>query len=125
MRCDRLITVLFGSLIFSVPEHLVRKAAHIIEYLVLGSFLLSGFFSETKPKRSVILTLCTGVLYAASDEIHQIFIPGRTASPIDVGIDTLGILAGIIACSWWLRRHYRKSKISRHFKLQNYSCTIT
>ena len=37
-----------------------------------------------------------GVLYAISDEIHQLFVPGRTGCILDVGIDTLGIITGII-----------------------------
>ena len=109
---ERLITVLFGSLIFPVPEHLVRKAAHIFEYLVLGILLLSGFFSEKKPRKSTIYALLAGALYAASDETHQIFIPGRTASPIDVGIDTFGVLAGIAVSYTWLRRRYRIKRAS-------------
>ena len=37
-----------------------------------------------------------GVLYAVSDEAHQTFVPGRMGSPIDVAIDTLGIVAGVV-----------------------------
>jgi VanZ family protein len=101
---ERLIIALFGRLIFPVPEQLVRKAAHVFEYLVLGILLLSGFFSEKTPRRSIIYALLAGALYAISDETHQIFIPGRTASPFDVGIDTVGVMAGITTCFWWLKR---------------------
>jgi len=37
-----------------------------------------------------------GILYAITDEIHQLFVPGRTSSPLDVGIDSLGIVTGIV-----------------------------
>ena len=42
------------------------------------------------------VSICVGLLYAISDETHQYFIPGRQASPIDVGIDTCGVITGIL-----------------------------
>jgi len=102
---DNFMTVLFGRPIFPIPEHFVRKAAHVFEYLVLGILLLSGFYSGTGPMRGCIAAFLCGLAYAASDEAHQIFIPGRTASPVDVGIDSVGVLAGIGACFWWYARH--------------------
>lgn len=41
--------------------------------------------------------MLVGVLYAASDEFHQSFVPGRGPSIVDVGIDSLGVLTGILA----------------------------
>ena len=41
--------------------------------------------------------MLVGVLYAASDEFHQSFVPGRSPSIVDVGIDSLGVLTGILA----------------------------
>jgi len=109
---QRLIIALFGRLVVPVQEHLVRKAAHVFEYLILGMLLLSGFFSQKKPGKSVIYSLLIGALYAASDETHQIFIPGRTASPLDVAIDTVGVLAGITLSFILLSRHYRPPRTS-------------
>ena len=40
--------------------------------------------------------MLVGVTYAASDEFHQSFVPGRGPSIIDVGIDSLGVLTGIL-----------------------------
>ena len=45
-------------------------------------------------KLKVIISLSIGVIYAISDEIHQMFIAGRTAKPTDVFIDTLGVTVG-------------------------------
>ena len=104
---NRLLSALFGSPIVSVPEHLVRKGAHVFEYLVLGGLFLSGFFTASRPLRSAIIALSAGFLYAASDEFHQIFIPGRTASPYDVGLDTIAVLAGIFLCLPWFRRRFK------------------
>ncbi len=41
--------------------------------------------------------MLVGVLYAASDEFHQSFVPGRGPSIVDIGIDSLGVLTGILA----------------------------
>jgi VanZ family protein len=46
------------------------------------------------------------VLYAASDEFHQSFVPERTASLVDVGIDTLGgIIAQGVSVLWHVIRY--------------------
>ncbi len=36
-----------------------------------------------------------GVVYAASDEVHQHFVPGRHATPVDVAIDAVGVALGV------------------------------
>ena len=47
-------------------------------------------------KYKFLISILVGLVYAISDEIHQGFTPGRTPSPIDVGIDTCGVMFGII-----------------------------
>ena len=51
---------------------------------------------NVKQKTRIFVSICVGLLYAISDETHQYFIPGRQASPIDVGIDTCGVITGIL-----------------------------
>lgn len=74
----------------------VRKIAHFTEYLILG-LLLINYISEYKKLELKYLLVCIilCMLYAISDEIHQIFISGRTAKILDVFIDTLGSSTGI------------------------------
>lgn len=52
--------------------------------------------------------LIFGVLYAVFDEAHQLLIPGRTGSLIDVSYDTLGVILGIalfvFLYQWFVRR---------------------
>ena len=75
----------------------VRKAAHFIEYLILGALL-----SETLRHRlrahlpSAALALGIGILFALSDEFHQTFVPGRVGHLQDVMIDSSGALTGIL-----------------------------
>ena len=52
------------------------------------------------------VALALGVAYAVSDEIHQTFVPGRAGKPLDVAIDTLGVVCGIAL--WQLLRSRRR-----------------
>ncbi|MDO4282321.1 MAG: VanZ family protein [Clostridia bacterium] len=84
--------------VYNYPSNIqsvVRKNAHYFLYLV-GGVLLSIFFYIFVNMKYAILTMIIGILYAISDEFHQIFVPGRTSSIVDVGIDTLGIMTGLI-----------------------------
>ncbi|MEX0849924.1 MAG: VanZ family protein [Gaiellaceae bacterium] len=77
---------------------LVRKIAHAVEFGVLGALFLRA---TGRPGLAFVL----GTLYAVSDEVHQSFVPGRTGSAVDVAIDTIGVLAGIVV--WQLVRARR------------------
>ena len=70
-----------------VCHMLVRKCAHFTEYGILFWLLVR---SPMKDRPYLALLLC--VLYALSDEGHQIFVPGRTASLYDVALDSTGAL---------------------------------
>ena len=79
---------------------LVRKTAHFTEYLILGILILQLLSDYTKiNKRMLIVSLVICYLYAVSDEVHQIFIPGRTAKVLDTFIDGAGSLVGIVIYS--------------------------
>lgn len=71
----------------------IRKCGHFIEYFILGLLLFRSFRSnsgEFVTWRRVLYSAVIVVLYAFSDELHQSFVSTRTASVIDVGIDTMG-----------------------------------
>ncbi len=67
----------------------LRKCAHVTEYAVLG-YLLVRALGRTG------LAFVAGVLYAASDELHQHFVRGRHGAVYDVAIDAVGVLAGAL-----------------------------
>ncbi len=86
----------------------VRKCAHLSEYAVLGALMTLTAASWIRGGEETMRTgetpggtvrilpvLAAGFLYAVSDEIHQIFVPGRSGEPRDVLIDTSGVLIGI------------------------------
>jgi VanZ family protein len=67
----------------------LRKLAHTAEYAILGALLVRATGRSW-------LALGLGVLYAASDELHQTFVRGRHGSPVDVAIDAVGVACGIV-----------------------------
>jgi VanZ family protein len=66
----------------------LRKLAHAAEFAVLGALLLRALRDERA-------ALAAGIAYAASDELHQHFVPGRTGAPVDVVIDAAGVALGV------------------------------
>jgi VanZ family protein len=68
----------------------LRKGAHMTEYAILA-LLLARALSRAVP------ALAVGVLYAVTDELHQSFVRGRHAAVLDVAIDSVGLLMGLIA----------------------------
>ncbi len=77
----------------------VRKTAHLVEFLILA-ILIYLFLIELYPKDKYlfILVVLLTVFYALTDEIHQLFVPGRYGSIIDVLIDSMGALFGTLMC---------------------------
>ncbi len=76
---------------------IVRKTAHFTEYAVLAGSVLFAFHNIfIEPKKLYLVSLLVSHLYAASDEIHQYFVPGRVCAYKDVLIDTAGALTLVI-----------------------------
>lgn len=76
----------------------VRKTAHAIEYALLSIFVLGAVSVEEsirKNRRSWVLGFIVTVFYAFTDEIHQLFVPGRIGRMSDVIIDSFGALIGM------------------------------
>lgn len=74
------------------------KGWHWIEFLLLGFLLSLGFFRylPERPILGIYLTLMTGAIVAVSDEIHQLFVPGRNCDWKDWIADLTGVIAGLI-----------------------------
>ena len=72
---------------------LIRKAAHFTVYFVLG-LGLTGAFHFQKKVPAWIPSLLLGAGFAATDEFHQSFVPGRMCDPADWLTDTLGAALG-------------------------------
>ena len=86
---------------------LLRKLAHFTEFTCLG-LLLSWLFQMLREKKweRLTLPLICGIPVAAADETIQIFVPDRGPALKDVGIDTAGVLLGIVIIT--LVQHFKK-----------------
>ena len=82
------------------------KTAHLMVYASMGWFMYRAW-RESLPKKSWLFVLTisaiSAILLAASDEWQQSFVPGRTATLRDVGIDSFGIGAALL-----LQRRYNQ-----------------
>lgn len=79
-------------------EPMIRKVAHMTEYAV-GGMIFYGItltYPNNSRKKRIILSLAFAFLYASTDELHQTFIDNRSGNFIDVCIDTIGAVIGII-----------------------------
>lgn len=78
---------------------LVRKTAHFTEYAILGALFYLNLIQFPKLNshiKKLLLPILFSFLYAITDELHQVFVPGRSAQFRDVLIDTLGASFGAI-----------------------------
>ena len=114
-RSDEIVRTI-QSIGISAPEgvltFLVRKAAHISAYFVLG-ILIYSLLKEyrLRVKHLVLASIALAMLYACTDELHQMFVPGRSGEARDVLIDTAGAAAGVGAYAAVARRLYKKPEL--------------
>ena len=93
-------------------NHIIRKNAHFFSYLILGVLVAYGLGSNgLRGYRGIGLALLICVLYAISDEAHQLFVPGRGGQVKDVILDSAGAIVGI-AIYKWLCRYAFYTKLS-------------
>jgi VanZ family protein len=102
---------------WEVVHHLIRKTGHFVGYGVVSLAFFYGWRQTLHRmavkhwtlwrRASVLAVLCTLVV-ASLDEYHQSFLPSRTSSPIDVGIDLCGAIAFqlvlLLIIQWFSRR---------------------
>ncbi|HOR02277.1 MAG TPA: VanZ family protein [Candidatus Woesebacteria bacterium] len=85
---------------------IILKSFHIIEYAILYVLLFLGF---NQPSLSAIIAYIFGI----SDEIHQSFIPGRTAKFSDTLFDLFGIFIGFLVVKFLIIPLSQKIKLSK------------
>lgn len=88
-------------------DHAVRKSAHFCEFAALGALTFNSaylIFNSLKVRKRVnlrkgyllIFSILWCILYAATDEVHQLFVEGRYGSPLDVLLDTAGSVTAML-----------------------------
>ena len=85
----------------------IRNYAHFFLFFILGTALaLSISFSYGgKLHDKYVIALIISIIYAISDEIHQIFVPGRSFQFTDILTDSAGSLLGIAIIGFILKRN--------------------
>ena len=78
-------------------ETIIRKLAHYSIYTIGGFLIMNYAYTTDKSlKEKILYSICFGGVYAITDELHQFFVPDRSARLFDVGIDTLGVITGVL-----------------------------
>ncbi len=76
---------------------IIRKVAHFSIYALVGVWIMAFMSTfETRLYKKWLVSMTVGVGYACLDEFHQSFVAGRGPMITDVGIDSLGVITGII-----------------------------
>lgn len=97
-------------------EHPIRKLAHFTEYGLMGFLQYSILYCNVQKRKIVLtVTLIWVTVSAASDEIHQLFVPGRWGSLSDVILDICGGIFGILMCILVIKiiKNIRKNRAKR------------
>ena len=84
---------------FDAIHRVIRKSSHWTEYFIFSLLLIRALQGRVNSKvelRRAVWILAIVSLYALSDELHQAFVPSRTASLADVAIDSVGGICGIL-----------------------------
>lgn len=118
---DPVLRFFFGDLTpagFRFAHTVVRKSAHTIEYAILAILtcraLTTTILGERLPRGTMVRALLYCTVYALMDEAHQAFVPSRTGSGIDVGVDIMGATLGTLLLAWW--RAARARSLSDRFR---------
>jgi hypothetical protein len=87
------------------------KLAHAAEYWILGALAFRSFRSFSRDlKRTLLWVALVCTVFAASDEIHQLFVRGRHADRLDFAADASGV--GLSQAVLWLRWRGKKTAFS-------------
>ena len=88
---------------------IVRKSAHIFAYFVLGVLVFRAL-RQTGLARPILWAIIICATYAATDEFHQLFVPGRSGEVRDILIDTVAATVGVILTRLIYKNYLQKSK---------------
>ena len=83
----------------------VSPIGHFAEFLVFGALLANAFRCHVPLRKALCAAIAVASLYGVTDELHQMFVPGRSCDPADWLVDTV---AAACACLFfWLVMHRR------------------
>lgn len=94
-KCLNLDTSHLNEIILIIHNPL-RECMHSLEYLILGVLTINLLIQTQVKENKMVITILFCFIYAATDEIHQLFIPGRTFEYFDILMDMVGTLIGTL-----------------------------
>lgn len=112
------LIALLPSITGKGAEHDIRKYAHMCEYFALGVtstlFASELFYKRPGTPAAPLSAWGFSFLYACSDELHQYFVPGRSAQFTDVMVDSIGFTLGVLAVYICCRASIYKKRGKTH-----------
>lgn len=85
----------------SLINDVVREMAHFTEFFLLGCSCYLALTSFTRiGRRALLYLILFCIAYAISDEVHQLFVPGRCLQLQDIIVDSLGATTAILICKF-------------------------
>lgn len=97
---------------FKVYDSFIKESLHLVEFGILYFLFVFSFLIDGKlTKKTSIFVAIVSCLWGVIDEIHQSFVPYRSATFIDVVKDVIGVLVGY----WIVHRSYilKKNKLGK------------
>lgn len=91
------ILALLDWLGLEFEQETIRTVAHCLEFMGLSLLLFNAIYATWENDRTYFHAFTLTVLYAFTDEIHQIFVPGRAFQVSDLLVDSTGALIGVTA----------------------------
>ena len=90
-------TTEFDNTVLSL-QFIARKSAHFCIYAALGFLFSNAYFQTgiTIFSKNIIISGISSIIYAITDEVHQLFVEGRSCELRDVFIDSIGSITGIL-----------------------------
>ena len=92
----QIVGIDLNSIFGQLSNFIIRKCAHFLEYAILGVLFYNVLTMYFSSKKLIVFCIILCMLYAITDEIHQLFVEGREGAVRDVIIDTCGGLFGTI-----------------------------
>lgn len=96
LNLEQLYPLIFST--YSNWSFIIRKWAHFGIYMILGILSMGVFTYAFNFYKAFLITFYCGSLFAFTDEIHQLFVDGRTGQISDFEIDVLGLVTGMTFC---------------------------
>lgn len=110
---------LTGGSMLDDLNYYIRKMGHLSEFALLGGALMlhadsvSRYMEKLRLKTDALIAVSVSILYAISDEVHQIFVQGRGPGVKDVFIDSTGAVIGCMIVLFVLARKNKKKRTKR------------